>query len=117
MGATYALVAVACNVMFSASRVCRFTSGVPGMLGGVLGALFIRRLGLPVLPGLLATLAVCALLGVVTEIVAVRSALGGRQGRMLPSERINNSAAGYDKGGKAEHLAVKQRSRLLADGR
>jgi branched-chain amino acid transport system permease protein len=76
MGAIYALVAIADNVMFSASRVLSFTSGVLSMLGGGLGAVFISRLGLPVLPGLLATLAVCALFGVVTEIVAVRPVLG-----------------------------------------
>jgi len=46
-----------------------------GMLGGVLGAMFIARLGAPVPLGLLATLAACALLGVVTEFVAVRPVL------------------------------------------
>jgi branched-chain amino acid transport system permease protein len=76
MGAIYALVAIAYNVMFNASRVFSFTAGVLGMLGGVLGALFCGRLGLPVLPGLLATLAACALFGVITEIVAVRPVLG-----------------------------------------
>ncbi len=76
MGAIYALIAIAYNVMFSASRVFSFTAGTLGMLGGVLGALFINRLGLPVLPGLLATLAACALFGVVTEFVAVRPVLG-----------------------------------------
>jgi branched-chain amino acid transport system permease protein len=45
------------------------------MLGGVLGALFITRLGMPVAVGLVLTLAVCAVFGVVTEIVAVRPVL------------------------------------------
>ena len=45
------------------------------MLGGVLGSMFILRLGLPLVVGLTATLLVCALIGVVTEFVAVRPVL------------------------------------------
>jgi branched-chain amino acid transport system permease protein len=75
MGAAYALIAVAYNVMFSTSRVFSFTAGALGMLGGVFGALFIDRLGLPGIVGLLATLACCAVVGVVTEFVAVRPVL------------------------------------------
>ncbi|MGA9868125.1 MAG: branched-chain amino acid ABC transporter permease [Acetobacteraceae bacterium] len=76
MGGVYALIGITYNVMFTASRVFSFTAGVLGMLGGVFGALFITRLGFPVLLGLLATLACCAAIGVVTEIVAVRPVLG-----------------------------------------
>src|ERR1700750_577078 len=75
VGAVYALIGITYNIMFSASRVMSFTSGQMGMLGGVFGALFISRLGLPVLPGLVATLAACAVVGLVTEIVAVRPVL------------------------------------------
>ena len=67
-GAVYALIGVTYNVMFSASRVMSFTAGQLGMLGGVLGAWFILQLGLPWPLGLLLTLAVCSLVGVVTEI-------------------------------------------------
>ena len=49
-----------------------FTAGQLGMLGGVLGALFVSRIGLPWPVGLAATLLGCAAFGVVTEIVAVR---------------------------------------------
>jgi branched-chain amino acid transport system permease protein len=42
VGAVYALIGVTYNVMFSASRVFSFTAGMLGMLGGVLGALFIN---------------------------------------------------------------------------
>ena len=41
VGAVYALIGITYNVMFSASRVFSFTAGMLGMLGGVLGALFI----------------------------------------------------------------------------
>jgi branched-chain amino acid transport system permease protein len=75
MGAVYALIGIVYNTMYSASRVMSFTAGQTGMLGGVLGALFILRLGLHPLLGFVLTLVVCAALGVGTEIVAVRPVL------------------------------------------
>lgn len=75
MGAIYALIGVTYNVMYSTSRVMSFTSGQLGMLGGVLGALFTLRLGLPLLVGFALTLLCCALVGVITELVAVRPVL------------------------------------------
>ena len=48
LGAVYALIGITYNVMFSASRVFSFTAGMVGMLGGVLGALFINRMGMPI---------------------------------------------------------------------
>lgn len=77
LGAVYALIGVTYNVMFSASRVMSFTAGQMGMLGGVFGAWFIARLGMPAPIGLVLTLAACALVGVVTEVVAVRPVLAG----------------------------------------
>src|SRR5215213_6487399 len=76
VGAIYALIGVTYNVMFSASRVMSFTAGQLGMLGGVFGAWFIGRLGLPLILGFPLTLAACAAIGVLTEIVAVRPVLG-----------------------------------------
>ena len=75
IGAVYAMIGVTYNVMFSASRVMSFTAGQLGMLGGVLGAAFIDVLGMPAILGFVLTLAVCALVGVLTEIVAVRPVL------------------------------------------
>src|ERR1700746_2014859 len=75
IGCIYALIAVTYNVMFAASRVFSFTAGTLGMLGGVLGALFITRMGLPVAVGFLLALAGGAVFGVVTEIAAVRPVL------------------------------------------
>ncbi|MDI3307238.1 MAG: branched-chain amino acid ABC transporter permease [Acetobacteraceae bacterium] len=75
VGAVYALIGITYNTMFATSRVMSFTAGQLGMLGGVLGSLFALRLGLPILPALLLTLTCCALIGVVTEIVAVRPVL------------------------------------------
>ena len=75
IGCIYALIGVTYNVMFSASRVFSFTAGTLGMLGGILGSLFIARLGLPVVAGFVLALAGGAVLGIVTEIVAVRPVL------------------------------------------
>jgi branched-chain amino acid transport system permease protein len=75
LGAVYALIGITYNVMFAASRVMSFTAGQLGMLGGVFGAMFILRLGLPVVPGFVLTVVACAAVGVVTEVVAVRPVL------------------------------------------
>jgi branched-chain amino acid transport system permease protein len=75
MGAIYALIGITYNTMFMTSRVMSFTAGQLGMIGGVLGSLFAIKLGLPVPVALVLTLMVVALVGVVTEIVAVRPVL------------------------------------------
>jgi branched-chain amino acid transport system permease protein len=75
VGAVYALIGITYNVLFTASRVFSFTSGMLGMLGGVLGALFITRYGLPVVIGLVLVLACGAVIGVITEFVTVRPVL------------------------------------------
>lgn len=75
IGCIYALIGITYNVMYSASRVFSFTAGTLGMLGGVLGSLFISRMGMPTFAGFLLALAGGALLGLITEIVAVRPVL------------------------------------------
>jgi len=75
VGAVYALIGITYNVMFSASRVFSFTAGMLGMLGGVLGALFINKLGINAALAFVLVLACGALLGVVTEILTVRPVL------------------------------------------
>ena len=75
IGAVYALIGITYNVMFSASRVFSFTAGMLGMLGGVLGALFIANMGMPAVVGFVLVLACGAVLGLVTEVLAVRPVL------------------------------------------
>lgn len=75
VGAVYALIGITYNVMYSASRVFSFTAGMLGMLGGVLGALFIQRMGINPVLGFVMVLACGAVLGVVTEILTVRPVL------------------------------------------
>src|SRR5258708_9788666 len=74
-GEIYALVGVTYNTMFSTSRVMSFTSGQLAMLGGVFGSMFMLKLGLPVIVGFVLTLVACALIGIITEFVAVRPVL------------------------------------------
>ncbi len=75
VGAVYALIGITYNVMFSASRVFSFTAGMLGMLGGVLGALFINKFGMNAVLAFVLVLACGAALGVVTEILTVRPVL------------------------------------------
>ncbi len=75
IGAVYALIGITYNVMYSASRVFSFTAGMLGMLGGVLGAFFINKLGMHPLFALVLVLGCGAVLGLVTEIVTVRPVL------------------------------------------
>src|SRR5882762_4447010 len=74
-GAIYALVGVTYNTMFSTSRVMSFTAGQLAMLGGVFGSMFTLKMGMPILVGFLLTLLGCAIIGVITEFVAVRPVL------------------------------------------
>jgi branched-chain amino acid transport system permease protein len=55
--------------------VFSFTAGMLGMLGGVLGALFIAKMGLPAIMGFVLVLACGAVLGLVTELLTVRPVL------------------------------------------
>lgn len=75
VGAVYALIGITYNVMYSASRVFSFTAGMLGMLGGVLGALFINKWGMNAALGLVLVLACGVVLGLVTEILTVRPVL------------------------------------------
>jgi branched-chain amino acid transport system permease protein len=75
IGCIYALIGITYNVMFSASRVFSFTAGTLGMLGGVLGSLFIAEMGLPLIAGFVLVLVAGAIFGIITEIVAVRPVL------------------------------------------
>src|SRR3981189_1931245 len=74
-GAIYALVGVTYNTMFSTSRVMSFTAGQLAMLGGVFGSMFMLKLGMPIRVGFVLTLLGCAIIGVITEFVAVRPVL------------------------------------------
>ena len=75
VGAVYALIGITYNTMYSTSRVMSFTAGQLGMLGGVFGSLFMLRMGMSGPVAFVLTLGLCALVGVITEFVAVRPVL------------------------------------------
>lgn len=75
VGAVYAMTAITYNIMYSVSRVMSLTAGAIAMLGGVFGALFIDRMHMPAMVGLIATLVACAGVSVISEIIAVRPVL------------------------------------------
>jgi branched-chain amino acid transport system permease protein len=75
IGAVYAMIGLAYNVMYSTSKVMSFTAGMLGMLGSVFGAFFIGVQHWPLVAGLPAVLAVGAAFGWITERLAVRPVL------------------------------------------
>lgn len=75
IGALYAATGIAYNVMYSTSKVLSISTGHLCMLGGIFGAFFISRMGLPMPLGLLGAVLVGACFGLLTEIVAIRRVL------------------------------------------
>jgi len=75
IGALYAATALAYNVMYSTSKVLSVTTGHLAMLGGVFGAWFVTGLGWHPVLALLASLAVGAFAGWLTDVIAIRRVL------------------------------------------
>lgn len=75
VGMLYAAIALAYNVMFSTSKVLSLTTGHLAMLGGVFGAWFIQAWNLPWWIAVFGSMAVGALFGLITELLAIRRVL------------------------------------------
>ncbi|WP_137917662.1 branched-chain amino acid ABC transporter permease [Hydrogenophaga sp. 2FB] len=75
VGTLYAAIALAYNVMFSTSKVLSLTTGHLAMLGGVFGAWFIQAWQLPWWIAMIGSMAVGALFGLITELLAIRRVL------------------------------------------
>ena len=75
IGMLFASVALVYNVMFSTSKVLSVTTGHIAMLGGVFGAYFVATLHLPWVLGLVGAIAVGAVFGWATELLAIRRVL------------------------------------------
>lgn len=75
VGALYAATGIAYNIMYSTSKVLSISTGHLCMLGGIFGAFFISRMGLPMPLGLVGAMLVGAVFGLLTEIVAIRRVL------------------------------------------
>lgn len=74
-GALFAATALVYNVMFSTSKVLSVTTGHISMLGGVFGAYFITGLGWPWGFALVGAVAVGAVFGWLTDLLAIRRVL------------------------------------------
>lgn len=75
IGMLFAAVALVYNVMYSTSKVLSVATGHIAMLGGVFGAFFINTMKLPWFLGLAGAIAVGALFGFITELLAIRRVL------------------------------------------
>ncbi len=76
VGNIYALLAVGLALIFGVSHLINFAHGSVYMIGGFIGWLCLTRLGLPLPVALLATVAGCALLGMLIERIGLRPLQG-----------------------------------------
>lgn len=74
-GSIYAIVACGFNVSYATTGVLNFAHGEFLMLGTMLGVFFYGSLGWPLMVSMVLTVAICALIGALVEIGAVRPAL------------------------------------------
>src|SRR5260370_16000292 len=72
LGSMYGLLALGFYVTYSVSSTVNFAQGSSMMLGAVLAYAFAVKLGWPLLPAAALALALCALYGMLVELVAVR---------------------------------------------
>jgi branched-chain amino acid transport system permease protein len=81
-GAIYALLAMGYNVIFATTGVLNFAHGEMFMVGTMIGVFFYASLDWPLIPALIATLAVAAIFGVLEERFAIRPATRKGHGAM-----------------------------------
>ena len=72
LGSMYGLLALGFYITYSVSSTVNFAQGSSMMLGAVFAYTFAVRLGLPLWAAALAALALCAVYGLVVELLAVR---------------------------------------------
>src|SRR6266850_4312513 len=72
LGSMYGLLALGFYITYSVSSTVNFAQGSSMMLGAVFAYTFAVTLGWPMIPAALLALALCALYGIVVELVAVR---------------------------------------------
>ena len=72
LGSMYGLLALGFYITYAVSSTVNFAQGSSMMLGAVFAYTFAVTLGWPLLPAALMALALCALYGVLVELVAVR---------------------------------------------
>src|SRR5258706_12944776 len=72
LGSMYGLLALGFYITYAVSSTVNFAQGSSMMLGAVFAYTFAVRLGWPLVPALALALALCALYGLLVELVAVR---------------------------------------------
>jgi branched-chain amino acid transport system permease protein len=72
IGAMYALVAVGLNITYATTNIFNFAHGEMVMVGAVMGVILWVSFGVPVLLALLGAVVIAAVLGALTERIAVR---------------------------------------------
>jgi len=72
LGSMYGLLALGFYITYAVSSTVNFAQGSSMMLGAVFAYAFAVRLGWPLLPAVALALALCAVYGVIVELVAVR---------------------------------------------
>lgn len=72
LGSMYGLLALGFYMTYSVSSTVNFAQGSSMMLGAVFAYTFAATLGWPMLPAVLLSLALCAVYGVIVELLAVR---------------------------------------------
>src|SRR5262245_44337268 len=72
LGSMYGLLALGFYMTYSLSSTVNFAKGSSMVLGAVFAYIFAVKLGWPLAPAALAALALCALYGMLVELVAVR---------------------------------------------
>lgn len=75
-GAVYSIVALGFVLVFKATDVFNFAQGNLMMLGAFLATTALATWGLPFVPGIVVTLAIAALVGVVIHLLVIRPLLG-----------------------------------------
>jgi branched-chain amino acid transport system permease protein len=72
LGSMYGLLALGFHITYAASGTVNFAQGSSMMLGAVFAYSFSATLGWPLLPAVVAALALCAIYGLLVEVLAVR---------------------------------------------
>ncbi len=72
LGSVYAIIALGYTMVYGIAKMLNFAHGDVIMVGGYVSFLAVQNLGLPVLPSVLLSMAVCTVLGIVIEALAYR---------------------------------------------
>ena len=72
LGSVYAIIALGYTMVYGIAKMLNFAHGDVIMVGGYISFFAVQSLGLPVMMAVLASMAVCTLLGIVIEALAYR---------------------------------------------